>query len=542
METQSAPRSSIASVALSPPRDWHATAGAIGGIAAHGPLVISHFAQILAKPHFQFIVCLPVAIALLGWLRMSEQPAKKRVPAMAGPLVLVIGVTVLLMASVLYSPWLGTAALWINVGGWLLWNGGWANVPRWFAPWLVCVAALGLPFGWDQTVILQLKDVSTLLASGLLDQFGVLHLRSGNVIDVPGRQMFVAEACSGIHSFFVTLTFALCYALWMHRRFIHTVLLIGIAALIVLVENSTRLVAVVTAASQGNDLLEPTRHTILGFLLFGAALGLVISADRMLRFLIPTETEDESADRQADRTATMSHQPSWRARWWIPLLLLPLVVVQWSQMPSDAAGGRGTSVTLLEMPEFGAQLLPQNIAGLTQVAYRVEKREPGNPFGLNSQIWAYRRGDTEVEITFDYPYDSLHDTCLCYLNTGWSLEQQKMLPAVTDDAGSDAEVGLAYIKQSLVGNAWVWFSGIDEVGQPKVRLHGPKTEGLTKSFRERFAAHERPDSRRYFQVQLLARNPLGELTEEELELYSQVYRQARRRIVAAVLSRKESSP
>lgn len=519
------------------------------GALAHAPLVLAHLSQMWGKPHFGYIAVVPIAIGIFAYLRSKEFPFQQTKPAAAGSIVQVIGIATLVIASVLFSPWLGMVAFLINIGGWLLWTQGWANTRRWFAPWLIATLTIGLPFNLDETLILRLKDVSTILASGILDQFGVLHLRSGNVIDVPQKRMFVAEACSGINSFFVTIAFGLCCALWMHRGLIHTLLLVLLSAVVVLFENTMRLVLVVAAAARGQDLLEPTRHDMLGIVLFMCALALVLSTDRLLSVFLPESDKDDRNSRLSHSEGTIPPSRIWHAQWWFPVLLVPCLLVQWMHSPANASPLRSSTQEFL-VPELGPDFLPLTLGSLSRIDYRLEERDPSNPFGPNSQVWIYRQGDLQVEVTLDYPYESLHDTCLCYLNTGWKITSEKVVfldansnaLEETADRRSQQPIGVAHIEQYLTGTALVLFSGIDDTGKIAVRLHSTPVKNIQESLALRFSDQSRLEKHKFFQVQIVARNPQAEQlpSDQRIELI-RLYQAIREQIITSVIRSQGAS-
>src|SRR5439155_1376873 len=55
------------------------------------------------------------------------------------------------------------------------------------------------PFGLDNRLVNGLQTLTSKCGNYILDYLGVLHLPSGNLIEVAGKRYFVEEACSGIN-------------------------------------------------------------------------------------------------------------------------------------------------------------------------------------------------------------------------------------------------------------------------------------------------------------------------------------------------------
>ena len=51
----------------------------------------------------------------------------------------------------------------------------------------------------------------------MLDLLGVPHLREGNILSIPGKQLLVEEACSGVNSVLFMSSACVFYVLWRRR-------------------------------------------------------------------------------------------------------------------------------------------------------------------------------------------------------------------------------------------------------------------------------------------------------------------------------------
>ncbi|MGZ7227087.1 archaeosortase/exosortase family protein, partial [Streptococcus pyogenes] len=74
----------------------------------------------------------------------------------------------------------------------------------------------------------------------LLDAFAVPHAVANNVIQLANRELFVAEACSGIQSVFTLAFLALLMIAWRRRRVWMTPIYLLIACLLAVFANVIR--------------------------------------------------------------------------------------------------------------------------------------------------------------------------------------------------------------------------------------------------------------------------------------------------------------
>jgi exosortase len=252
------------------------------------PLFAAHLLNLAAKPHYQFAVIVPLGVLLL-WARESWDLRRDFAPLHWASSIFLVGAAVGLGAATWWwSPWLGMLSTLLAMLPCLWWRGGWEGWRIGWRGWLFAWALLPLPFSLDEDVTRRLRTVTTDWTSRVLDEFGILHLSYANVIELPGKPLFIADACSGVHSLFVLLTAALFLSMWLRRTLLHTACLLGGTLFIVLIENVSRLVIVAAALQWRRDLSEGPDHLLLGALLFAASLLLVLSLDQFLMFLLPS--------------------------------------------------------------------------------------------------------------------------------------------------------------------------------------------------------------------------------------------------------------
>ncbi|MBS0201590.1 MAG: exosortase U [Planctomycetes bacterium] len=506
------------------------------------PLLWWHLSSLLARPHYQFVLILPVLLALLIRSRDGEgnETGDFRWRYLVG-LMYVGSLGLLIVATWAWSPWL--AMLSVLIGSFCIaWSStGWKGAMRWLPAWVMCWVLLPPPFGSDERLTLNLRHFTTHATSQVLDLFGVLHASYVNVIEVPQKKLFVADACSGVHSLFVLLAASLFWGLFWRRSVLHVGLSMISAFGIVLVENITRLVLIVLGLSWNMDLSSGPDHTALGLILFAASVGLIISTDQLFLFLLPQRTSRTIVARTPSAAIAVEGVDSPKRRMTITLLS-PLFatagLAQWATMPEQLPDLTASFWTMPDLKEFGEGGMPPVLQGFSRIDYSRIQRVVGDPFGQQSEQWVYGKDSIVAQLSIDYPYDSFHDATICYSQIGWKIDNVAVesieVPAndSMDRNSGETRESIAVVRMSrgLEGDAILMFSQLDQDG----RIHSRFSEQTTgsnlrdatrrlQSFLSRPPTPTRHEARPPLtQIQMIARSaePLtNKETQELLLLY-----------------------
>ncbi len=95
---------------------------------------------------------------------------------------------------------------------------GWPQVVHWWLPLVVGTLAIPLPAVITNSLAVPLQLVASKIGANLLEWRQVPYRINGNVIDIPGFRLFVAEACSGLRSLTALLSLGvLIGGLWLQR-------------------------------------------------------------------------------------------------------------------------------------------------------------------------------------------------------------------------------------------------------------------------------------------------------------------------------------
>ena len=233
-------------------------------LVAHLPLLYRYFHTLwFAKEHYQFFPLALLAAAGFTWYR--RRPEWPTVDA-------TVSRCDLCRHPAARRGVAGAVAGWGRVGScvlatWFLHR----SRDRFTGGTLTTVALLVLlivhpPQDKDLELRTNLQFLTAGVSSGLLNLAGYNHLPLGTVLEFPGKQFFVEEACSGIRSLLTLMFLSVLYGVLMRRGLLHTVFLAGSAILWSAFANMIRMLAITIGyASWGLALDSGWQHELLGF-------------------------------------------------------------------------------------------------------------------------------------------------------------------------------------------------------------------------------------------------------------------------------------
>ncbi|MEQ1828243.1 MAG: exosortase/archaeosortase family protein, partial [Pirellula sp.] len=225
-----------------------------------------------ARPHFQFFPIAWGAFAYFVYTRASLQDCKGTTRRNLAYLILAACCLLTLLTITLWSPWIGYMTGILLVCSWGLLRLGETSWTTVLAMSTLLWITLPLPLAYDQKLISLLQSQSSFAAGVVLDCFGVVHLRGGNVIELASKRLFVDEACSGVDSLYALMTICLGMIVWFRLPFIVGFLSILLVPMWTSCSNILRLVSIALGLDWFRiDLSHGTPHTVLGLIVFVAA-------------------------------------------------------------------------------------------------------------------------------------------------------------------------------------------------------------------------------------------------------------------------------
>lgn len=420
--------------------------GAVGLLLAFGPLLLVQGQWLWNSPQYQFFPLFLAALAWLSWRRTRQlgplQPGRPLLFLLAAVPILSLQA----MAGLGFSGWTSQLAATLLLPVLAYGLGGRPLCVRLLPAWLCLAAILPLPLGSDQQLVTALQFETSRWGGFVLDALGVLHLRHGNIIELPGATFFVEEACSGINSLRTIFACVLLYLVWARPRFMRGLWLLLSSLACVLFTNLVRVVGITLATTRLEiPLGSGWRHELFGALLFVTALALILSGERLFCALTPLSW---SVPRPA---LPELGQTTWPARERLPLaspvfalaLVAVLGLALYASLPQQSlARARLPEPELESFPELGGDALATSYEGWQRRGYRTHQRGEDTIFGQFSQTWHYEADVRQVNVSLDYPFVSWHELSICYRAVGWT------------EGAREVERGVGTAGLDLVSTAW----------------------------------------------------------------------------------------
>lgn len=550
---------------------WSSNPWITGGIllAGFAPLLYWHIAGLLNRPHYQFLLLLPFAVWMLAAssLRESDDPLPGGTlrSSLVSLAILLLAFAGLAFAVWAWSPWISMISSLFAGLSWLLFRCGISGVRRWGPVWLFLWILVPLPVGMDEDLIVYLRTVTTRLSSGVMDWFGILHQCYANVIQLPAKPLFIADACSGIHSLYVLLAIALFLSMFLRRSLTHTVSLLASTFGVVLLENIARIVTVAAGFQWNRDLSVGFNHTLLGVILFALSGILVVTTDQLLLFLLPEHPLQALVQliRGRRKFAVPPQEVAPRVPIALTVVWMALAVcfpvaglAQVVLMPKDVPVLSILIPTGFELDNFGEDGLPKELMGFKRESFEMIERVEGDPFGKSGQRWVYSGNEVTLGVSIDYPYAGNKDLCECYSLVGWQISDSRQLTEVevaqlsgVSDSGGPLAVGDLY--RELIGHGLLAFSTVNDQGSVQALIKEIAKGDVASRTENRWAAAQHQDqgpgntgaissSLPTVQIHLLARSALP-LSDADRQRMIAFYVECRKQLIPKIISALQKS-
>ncbi len=540
-------------------------AGAV--LLGHAPLAVLHLRSLWQQEQYQYFPFVIVATAYFLWSRWQEASGQSQTVGRWASLpqwIAVAAMITLAGAILVVSPWLAFVSLNIGLAAVFAMLGRQRAIPYLWGIWLLLWLLIPLPLGVDHRLVTSLQQFSSQLSSAILELLGILHLMSGNVLQLPTKEFFVDEACSGIISVMSMIACAAIYAVWQNRSFAHLVALVLMGVTWALVLNVLRICLIAAAYHFFDyDLSSGAVHQALGLALFSLMFLALVSTDYLLLLMLsPIDTtllgetgqdnflvrswnraggnraggnraegnqaggnragEIQPAEKQPGLSEpNVAAPPAYAPRmatvltWSMPFLFLGIIQLIWLPSSETAEAAQALEQALA----LDDQSLPQRMGPWIRESFETVERESSSDFGKYSRTYRYRHELNEgvvATVSLDFPYlGGWHDLCMCYRNSGWTIEDRAVESSADSQQGGKWKYVVGDLEDASQGKACVSFAGFDASGE----IAEPPGEAIL--FRPWFRLRRRllrNLSPQLFQVQVFAAGNSPENQELRQEL------------------------
>ncbi len=179
----------------------------------------------------------PVAV----WLAFkSGLRSDARGNMLLGALMLVVAVLIRYMSGLAAELFTMRASMILALGGLTVYHYGFKQMLHWWLPFLLAVLSIPLPELVTQAMALPLQFKASQMGAAMLEMREIPVRLTGNVIRIPGNELFVTEACSGLRSLTALLSLAVLLGGLVLQKPITRVLLVALAVPIAVIINGVR--------------------------------------------------------------------------------------------------------------------------------------------------------------------------------------------------------------------------------------------------------------------------------------------------------------
>lgn len=176
------------------------------------------------------------------------------------------------------------------LAGIVVWYFGFRQLIRWWLPFTLLSLSIPLPELLLSRIALPLQFTASKIGAALLASRDIPVLLSGNVIRIPGHELFVAEACSGLRSLTALISLGVLLGAITLNHPASRALLVASAIPVAIVLNGVRVfltgfLVFFVDPSLGEGFMHLTEGWmifVVAFLLLGGVAWLFMAAERRL--------------------------------------------------------------------------------------------------------------------------------------------------------------------------------------------------------------------------------------------------------------------
>jgi exosortase len=276
------------------------------------------FAVLYARPMFKLandwwnnpeaghgLLLAPLAL----WFAYKEGIAPDARPNhLWGGVLLVLGVGFRWLADLAAELFVMKGSMVLALAGLTVWYFGWRQLLRWWLPFTLLALSVPLPEIVLTRIALPLQFFASKIGAGLLAWREIPVLLTGNVIRIPGHELFVAEACSGLRSLTALLSLAVLLGAMVLKHPVARVLLLAAAIPVAILLNGVRVfltgfLVFFVDPKLGEGFMHLTEGWLIflvAFALLGGISWLMLSAERRLmpaaHGVLPRHDADDRTD------------------------------------------------------------------------------------------------------------------------------------------------------------------------------------------------------------------------------------------------------
>ena len=244
----------------------------------YGPILRGMFGQWMTDEDMGHGIVVPLVIGWVIWRERDRWGALELRPSWWGFLLLAAGAGLQFVAALGVGLFVGSVGFLVSAAGLVVCAGGWPLLRAWTFPFVLALFMLPkLAIVYNQ-VTLPLQLTASRMAAWMLAVTGFGVIRDGNILEVAGHRIMVAEACNGIRYLIPLAFMAVVVAYLRDPRPWMRVALFALAIPLAILGNAVR----VAVSGAWPAIAEGTLHAIAGWIIFACCLGALLAMRRLI--------------------------------------------------------------------------------------------------------------------------------------------------------------------------------------------------------------------------------------------------------------------
>ena len=229
---------------------------------------------------------LPPLALYIAWIYRGQTFSHPAIPDNRGLLLTAAACLTFLLGKFASEFFLMRFSFVILVAGviWTFW--GIRRLRTLIFPILLLATMVPLPVVLYNSLAAPLQLLASDLATRIAQTFGISVFRDGNVIQLAGTSLGVAEACSGLNSLSALIVGSVLLGFLMCSRSITRTLLFALAIPLAIAVNIVRVAGTAVIADYNQEFAEGFYHSFSGWLVFVAGFGALYLCARALHALL----------------------------------------------------------------------------------------------------------------------------------------------------------------------------------------------------------------------------------------------------------------
>ncbi len=535
------------------------------------PLLLEYFRVYQRLAYYSIWYVLLLVLFVLFYRRWKVAPvAEKCPPGWSVVLFFVVGMALLLVSYLYYTPWLTMAGTIVLAGAGALHLLRYRAVDNLLGMWLALFFLLRPPYQMALRFLSWMEDVSADAASLILDYGSVLHDVRGDVLALPGHNFLIEEVCSGPVSAVSTLATAAVVVLVRGRGLLHTLSLFFLGGVAAWIVNVFRILLVVAVHLYFKvDLFSGTAVFLYHAVSFFGALVLLSGADALLVFLWSgLDKKRVDGVYAGARAGVLSRCWSWLVGLrfggaagsfrvtrrgqtsGVSFVILVFLMLVWLGIEALVVYHRPLTNTRAfmygedELAVISRDSVSFDRAGWEVIGYNEERRDFASVWGALSNTWRLNYNGITVTMSLDYPFDDWHDVKACYSKIGWRITKEQIASELPVFEWRAAETDLRLPNGDY---GFIMCSHSDHIGR-KIQPKPLSVDRQALSYRMDPAQMAYPfgtkwgrDENTHYQTQCMVATatPLEKATRDEIRTMYAIFREQTRKAIAEASKKQQ---